>query len=225
MKLLVVEDEPAMAQMLRRGLEEDGHAVDLAEDGAEALWLAGEGTYDAIVLDLMLPDTDGLQVCRRLRDSADWTPILVLTARSAVDQRVAGLDAGADDFLAKPFSFLELSARLRALSRRARLPRPTVLSVGSLRLDPAARRAWRGEDELTLSPTEFALLELFLRHPGQALSRAEILDAVWDFAFDSRSNLVDQYVGYLRRKIDRPFGRSDLETVRGVGYRLRADGD
>jgi two-component system OmpR family response regulator len=212
-----------MAEMLRRGLADDGHAVDLASDGAEALWLAREVRYDAIVLDLMLPDTDGLEVCRTLRARDDWTPILVLTARSAVDQRVAGLDAGADDFLAKPFSFLELSARLRALSRRSGPPRPTVLAVRDLRLDPAAKRAWRGEVELALSPTEFALLELFLKHPGKALSRAEILDAIWDFAFDSRSNVVDQYVGYLRRKVDRPFGREDIETVRGVGYRLRAD--
>jgi two-component system OmpR family response regulator len=221
-RVLLVEDEPRLAQLLRRGLEEQGYAVDVAGDGAEALWLATETAYDTIVLDVMLPTLDGLQVTRRLRAARRWTPVLLLTARDTVDDRVAGLDAGADDYLVKPFSFAELVARVRALVRRARVARPTVHQVGDLRLDPARRRAWRAGVELDLSPKEFALLELFLSRPGEVLSRGTILEHVWDFAHDPISNVVDQYVAYLRRKIDRPFGRADLETVRGFGYRLRA---
>jgi two-component system OmpR family response regulator len=221
MRVLVVEDEVRLALLLKRGLEEEGYAVDSSGDGAEALWHATETDYDAIVLDIMLPSMDGLEVTRRLRAEGRWTPVLLLTARDAIDDRVVGLDAGADDYLVKPFSFAELAARVRALVRRGRVERPTVLEVGDLRLDPARRRAWRAEVELDLSPKEFALLELFLSHPGEVLTRTRILEHVWDFAYDPASNVVDQYVGYLRRKIDRPFGRDDLETVRGAGYRLR----
>jgi len=221
MRVLVVEDEARLALLLKRGLEEEGYAVDVTGDGAEALWLATEADYDAIVLDVMLPSLDGVAVTRRLRAAKRWMPVLLLTARDTIDDRVAGLDAGADDYLVKPFSFAELAARVRALVRRGRIERPTVLKVGDLRLDPARRRAWRGEVELDLSPKEFALLELFVAHPGQVLTRTRILEHVWDFAYDPASNVVDQYVGYLRRKVDRPFGRADLETVRGAGYRLR----
>jgi DNA-binding response OmpR family regulator len=221
MRVLVVEDEVRLALLLKRGLEEEGYAVDTSGDGAEALWHATETEYDAIVLDIMLPGMDGLKVTRRLRAQRRWTPVLLLTARDAIDDRVVGLDVGADDYLVKPFSFAELAARVRALVRRGRVERPTVLEVGDLRLDPARRRAWRGEVELDLSPKEFALLELFLSHPGEVLTRTRILEHVWDFAYDPSSNVVDQYIGYLRRKIDRPFGRDDLETVRGAGYRLR----
>lgn len=211
-----------MADLLRRALEDEGHAVDVAHDGDEGLWLATENPYAAILLDVMLPGIDGFSLCRQLRDKNIWAPVLMLTARDEIEDRVRGLDAGADDYLVKPFSLRELSARLRALARRDDRARPVVLSVGDLRLDPVTRRAWRAETELALSPKEFALLALFLRHPGAVLSRSQILDALWDFAYDGTSNVVDQYVNYLRRKIDAPFGRRDLETVRGAGYRLRA---
>jgi two-component system OmpR family response regulator len=220
-RVLVVEDEAKMAKLLKRGLEEEGHAVDVGADGPEGFWLATENSYGLIVLDVMLPGIDGFELCRKLRAAGDWTPVLMLTARDAVDDRVRGLDAGADDYLVKPFSLRELSARLRALTRRDDRARPVVLSVGDLRLDPAAKRAWRGSAELQLSPKEFALLELFLRHPGSVLTRSQIIDAAWDFAYEGTSNVVDQYVTYLRRKIDTPFGRNDIETVRGMGYRLR----
>ncbi|HEX5191077.1 MAG TPA: response regulator transcription factor [Streptosporangiaceae bacterium] len=221
MRVLLVEDEAKMAKLLKRGLEEEGHAVDVGSDGPEGLWLATENSYGLIVLDVMLPGFDGVELCRKLRAAGDWTPVLMLTARDAIDDRVRGLDAGADDYLVKPFSLRELSARLRALSRRDDRARPVVLSEGDLRLDPAAKRAWRGSAELALSPKEFALLELFLRHPGSVLTRSQIIDAVWDFAYEGTSNVVDQYVTYLRRKVDAPFGRHDIETVRGMGYRLR----
>ncbi len=210
-----------MARLLKRGLEEEGHAVDIAGDGPEGQWLATENPYAVIVLDVMLPGFDGFELCRKLRAAGVWTPVLMLTARDAVDDRVRGLDAGADDYLVKPFSLLELAARLRALTRRDDRARPAVLSEGDLKLDPASKRAWRGGAELQLSPKEFSLLELFLRHPGAVLTRSQILDAAWDFAYDGTSNVVDQYVTYLRKKIDVPFGRHDLETVRGMGYRLR----
>jgi two-component system, OmpR family, response regulator len=221
MRLLVVEDEARLAVLLKCGFEEQGYAVDVAGDGAEALWLATEADYDAIVLDVMLPGLGGLDVTRRLRAGRRWAPVLLLTARDGIDQRVDGLDAGADDYLVKPFSFAELAARVRALVRRGQAERPVMLEVGGLRLDPARRQAWRGRERLDLSPKEFALLELFLAHPGEVLTRTRILEHVWDFAYDPASNVVDQYVGYLRRKVDRPYGRADLETVRGVGYRLR----
>jgi len=210
-----------MTTLLERGLREEGYAVDVALNGTDGLWLATENDYDAIVLDVMLPGLDGLEVCRRLRSAQRWAPVLLLTARGAVDDRVEGLDAGADDYLTKPFSFAELAARLRSLVRRTTGARPTVLEVGDLRIDPATHRAWRGDNELALSPKEMALLEVLMRHPGEVVTRTQILDRVWDFAYDGVSNVVDQYVAYLRRKVDRPFGRSDIETVRGVGYRLR----
>jgi two-component system OmpR family response regulator len=222
MRVLVVEDEVRMAALIRRGLEEDGYAVDIATTGPDGLWQAREFAYDAIVLDVMLPGADGFEVCRQLRESGRWSPILMLTARDGVDDRIRGLDVGADDYLTKPFSFGELAARVRALIRRGGVDRPTVLRVGELVLDPASRRAWRSEQELALSTKEFALLELFLRHPDQVLSRTTILEHVWDFAYDGVSNIIDQYVSYLRRKIDKPYGSELLETVRGSGYRLRA---
>jgi two-component system, OmpR family, response regulator len=223
MKVLVVEDEPKMAALVARALREDGHPADVAARGEDALWMAQRAEYDAIVLDVMLPGLDGFEVLRRLRAKKVWTPVLMLTARDAVGDRVGGLDAGADDYLTKPFSFAELLARLRAIARRGPVERPAVLEVGDLRLDPAAHRAWRGDHELQLSAQEFVLLELMMRRPGEALTRLQILDGGWDMAFESRSNIVDVYVRYLREKIDRPFGRSSIETVRGVGYRLRGD--
>jgi two-component system, OmpR family, response regulator len=222
MRVLVVEDEARMASILKRALEEEGHAVDVAADGTDGLWLATENPYGAIVLDVMLPDFDGFELCRRIRDKGQWVPVIMLTARDSVGDRVRGLDAGADDYLVKPFSLAELAARLRALARRDDRPRPAILAEGDLSLDPAAKRAWRAGTELRLSPKEFALLELFLRHPGDVLTRSQIIEAVWDFAYDGGSNVVDQYVNYLRRKIDTPFGRQDIETIRGMGYRLRA---
>ena len=219
-RVLVVEDDARMGDMLRRGLAEEGYGVDVVRTGPDALWRAGEVDYDVILLDLVLPGLDGFEVCRRLRANGRWAPILMLTARTEVDDRVVGLDAGADDYLAKPFRFSELQARIRALLRRGAAPRPTVLAAGSLRLDPARRGAWREETELDLSPREFELLRLFLDHPGEVLSRDYILEHVWDFAYEAGSNVVDQYVSALRRKVDRPFGIEQLETVRGAGYRL-----
>jgi two-component system, OmpR family, response regulator len=220
MRVLVVEDEPKMAELLKRGFGEEGHAADIAPSGEEALWMATAAFYDAIVLDVMLPGIDGFATCRELRAKNIWTPVLFLTARDAVADRVEGLDTGADDYLVKPFSFSELVARLRALVRRAPGERPTTLMVDDLRLDPASRQAWRGEVELALTAKEFALLELLMRHAGETLSRVQMLDGAWDMAFESRSNIIDVYVRYLRAKIDRPFGRESLETVRGHGYRL-----
>jgi two-component system OmpR family response regulator len=224
MRALIVEDEAKMAALLRRGLVEEGYAADVAGSGEDALWMARATPYDAIVLDVMLPGVDGFAVCRKLRESGVWTPVLMLTARDRVQDRVAGLDTGADDYLTKPFSFAELLARLRALTRRDPLERPTVLEVGSLRLDPAARQVWRGDVEIELSAKEFALLETFMRRPGQVLTRLDLLEHAWDYAYENRSNVVDVYVRYLREKVDRPFGASSIETVRGVGYRLRDGG-
>jgi two-component system OmpR family response regulator len=221
--VLVGEDEKKLGELLGRGLREEGYAADVADRGEAALWMARAVDYDAIVLDLMLPGVDGFDVCRKLRKGGIWTPVLMLTARDAVEDRVSGLDTGADDYLTKPFSFDELLARLRALTRRAPAERPAVLEVGDLRLDPAAHRAWRGDHELGLSAKEFALLGVFMRRPGVALTRTKLLDGAWDIAFESRSNVVDVYVRYLRQKIDQPFGTNSIETVRGVGYRLRKD--
>lgn len=223
MRVLIVEDEAKMAGLLKRGLEEEGYAVDAAGDGREALWLATENPYDAIVLDVMLPDMDGFEVCRRLRDAERWSPMLMLTARDAVRDRVEGLDAGADDYLTKPFSFAELLARLRALVRRGTAERPPVLAAGNLTLDPATRRVARGDAAIELTAKEFALLEFLLRHPGEVLSRTRLIEHVWDFAYEGDSNVVDVYVRYLREKVDRPFGTDSIETVRGAGYRLREE--
>jgi two-component system OmpR family response regulator len=219
MRVLVVEDEPKMADVLARGLREEGYAADVAGTGEDALWMARAVDYDAIVLDVMLPGMDGMETCRSLRAAGVWSPVLMLTARDAVGDRITGLDAGADDYVLKPFSFGELLARLRALVRRAPHERPAVIQIGDLRLDPAARRAWRRENELQLSAKSFALLEAFMRRPGQVLSRDQLLDAAWDMAFESRSNIVDVYVRSLRTQI----GTTTIETVRGVGYRLRPD--
>ena len=223
MRVLVVEDEAKLRDLLRRGLDEEGYAADVADRGEEALWMARAVAYDAIVLDVMLPGADGFEICRRLRSNGVWAPVLMLTARDEIDDRVSGLDAGADDYLTKPFAFEELLARLRALTRRTPLERPAVLEIGDLRLDPAAHTAWRGDQELDLTAKEFALLELFLRRPGVTLSRTQLLDGAWDIAFESRSNVIDVYVRYLREKIDRPFGRNSIQTIRGVGYRLQAE--
>jgi two-component system, OmpR family, response regulator len=224
MRVLIVEDEVRMAALIRRGLVGEGLAADVAENGEDALWMAGASDYDAIVLDVMLPGIDGFETCRRLRKDGVWAPVLMLTARDSVEDRVAGLDTGADDYLVKPFAFAELLARLRALTRRGDLARPSVLEAGDLRLDPASRRVWRGSTEVQLSAKEFALLETFMRRPDQVLSRLQLLEHGWDFAYENRSNIVDVYVAHLRTKIDHPFGRATIETVRGAGYRLRLDG-
>ena len=224
MRVLIVEDEAKMAGLLRKGLRQEGIAVDLAGKGEDALWMAGATEYDAIVLDLMLPGIDGIEVCRRLRGDGVWSPILMLTARDGVPDRVEGLDSGADDYLVKPFSYAELLARLRALARRGGAQRPTELRVGDLRLDPAARKVWRGAREIELSAKEFAVLEVFMRRPGEVLSRFQLLEHAWDYEYENRSNIVDSYVRFLRRKVDKPFGVRSIETVRGVGYRLREDG-
>src|SRR5947209_11573558 len=220
-RVLIVEDELKMASLLHRGLVEEGHAADVAPTGEDAVWMAQSHSYEAIVLDVMLPGLSGFETCRQLRNNGVWAPVLMLTARDAVEDRVEGLDAGADDYLTKPFSFAELLARLRALARRGGVERPTELEVGDLRLDPASHRTWRGETEIELSPKEFALLEAFMRRPGQVLTRLQLLEHAWDFAYENRSNVVDVYVRYLREKVDRPFGTDSIETVRGVGYRLR----
>jgi two-component system OmpR family response regulator len=224
-RVLVVEDDMRMSNLLKRALEEEGHAVDVAGDGPNGLWMAKEFPYGAIVLDVMLPGFDGIELCRQLRQASIWTPVLMLTARDEIGDRVRGLDVGADDYLVKPFSLLELAARLRAISRRDDRARPTILAVGDLKLDPSTKRAWRGDVEVQLSPKELSVLELFLRHPGAVLTRSQIIDAAWDFAYEGGSNVVDQYVKYLRDKVDAPFGRHDIETVRGMGYRLRVETD
>ncbi|HEX7245109.1 MAG TPA: response regulator transcription factor [Solirubrobacterales bacterium] len=224
MHVLIVEDEVKMAALIRRGLAEDGFAVDLAASGEEALAMAGSTAYAAIVLDVMLPGIDGFETCRRLREDGVWAPVLMLTARGALEDRVAGLDGGADDYLTKPFSFAELLARLRALIRRGQSERPAVLEVGDLRLDPATHQAWRGEAEIALSAKELALLGAFMRRPGHVLSRLQLLEQAWDYAYEHRSNVIEVYVRYLRRKIDVPFGVRSIETIRGAGYRLRKDG-
>jgi two-component system OmpR family response regulator len=220
MRVLIVEDQAKLAALLARGLREEGHAADVAGRGEDALWMAAAAPYDAIVLDIMLPGIDGLETCRALRKRGVWSPVLMLTARDAVGDRVSGLDAGADDYLTKPFSFEELLARLRALVRRAPAERPVTVEVGDLRLDPAAHRVWRGDDELELSAKEFALLELLMRRPGTVLSRSQLLEGAWDMSYERRSNIVDVYIKQLREKIDRPFGSDTIETVRGVGYRM-----
>jgi two-component system OmpR family response regulator len=224
MRVLIVEDDVKLASMIRRGLKDDAMAADVAIRGEDALWMAAATAYDAILLDLMLPGIDGLEVCRRLRDDGIWSPVLMLTARDEIEDRVAGLDGGADDYLIKPFSFDELGARLRALVRRGPLERPAVLTLGDLHLDPASMRVWRDDTDIVLSAKEFALLETFMRRPGQVLERFQLLEHAWDAEYENRSNVIEVYVRYLREKIDRPFGVDSIETVRGVGYRMRADG-
>ena len=224
MRVLVVEDEARLAAGLRGGLEAEGFAVDVAADGTDGLWLATEHAYDAIVLDVMLPGMDGFTVCRRLRAGGCWTPILVLTAREGVRDHVTALDTGADDYLTKPFSYAVLLAHLRALVRRGARARPAMLAAGDLRLDPAARRAFRGGEELRLTARELSLLEYLLRRRGEVVSKREILGHVWDDDFEGDPNIVEVYVRHLRNKLDRPYGRRAIETVRGAGYRLAADG-
>ncbi len=224
MRVLIVEDEVKMAGLISRGLREHGLAADVATKGEDALWMAAATEYDAIVLDVMMPGLNGFETCRRLRGDGIWSPVLMLTARDSVEDRVAGLDGGADDYLTKPFSFAELLARLRALVRRGPLERPAVLEVGDLRLDPATRQVWRGETGIELSQKEFALLETFMRRAGEVLSRYQLLEHAWDYEYENRSNVIDVYVRYLREKIDRPFGAHSIETVRGAGYRMREAG-
>jgi two-component system OmpR family response regulator len=224
MRVLVVEDEIKMAGLVRRGLTEEGLAVDVAGTGEDALIRAAATEYDAIVLDVMLPGISGFETCRRLREKGTWSPVLMLTARDSVEDRIAGLDGGADDYLTKPFSLGELSARLRALVRRQPNERPTVLAVGNIELDPARRSVARGGTEIDLSAKEFSLLETFMRSPGRVLTRFQLLEHAWDYSYEHRSNVVDVYVRYLREKLDRPFGVESIETVRGTGYRLREDG-
>ena len=224
MRVLVVEDERRLAAAVRRGLQAEGFAVDLAHDGTDGLHLAREGGYDALVLDLMLPGISGYRLCQQLRAEENWVPILILSAKDGEYDQADGLDLGADDYLTKPFSYVVLAARLRALLRRGAAPRPAVLQAGDLSLDPGTRRVRRGEADISLTPREFALLEYLLRRAGQVVSKSTLLEHVWD-AYDSTElNAVEVYVGYLRRKIDVPFGRAALQTVRGAGYRLAADG-
>jgi two-component system OmpR family response regulator len=220
----LVEDNEKLVSLLQRGLKSVGMVVDATASGADTAWMASGTPYDVIVLDVMLPGADGFEVCRQLRAGDIRTPILMLTARSAVRDRVAGLEAGADDYLPKPFVLEEFVARLRALARRGPHERPNTMRVGDLRLDPAERRAWRGDTEIALTVKPFLLLEAFMQHPGQVLSRAELLDRCWDHAYDNKSNVVDVHVRNLRDQIDRPFGVESIETVRGAGYRLRSDG-
>jgi len=222
--VLLVEDDGAMAAAVKRALHAAGVVADIAGLGDDALWMASAAPYDAIVLDIGLPDLDGFEVCQSLRREGVWTPIIMVTARDAVPDRIRGLDVGADDYLTKPFALGELLARLRALARREVVDRPPSVSVGSLRLDPAARQVWRGDCEVSLTAREFALLEAFMRRPGQVLSHLQLLEAAWDLGYEHRSNVVEVYVRYLRGKIDVPFAVASIETVRGIGYRLREDG-
>jgi two-component system OmpR family response regulator len=224
MRVLIVEDQVKMAGLLRRALRGDGVAADVAVTGEDALWMGGSTSYDAIVLDVMLPGIDGFETCRRLRGDGVWTPVLMLTARDGVHDRVAGLDGGADDYLTKPFELVELFARVRALARRGPVERAAVLEVGTLRLDPATRRVWRGDHAIEISTKGFALLEMFMRRPGAVLSRYQLLEGGWDNEYENRSNVIDVHVRQLRARIDKPFDLRSIETVRGIGYRLREDG-
>jgi two-component system, OmpR family, response regulator len=220
MRVLVVEDDVPMAAAIRRGLRAEGVTADVATRGEDALWMAGSTEFDAVVLDVMLPGIDGFETCRRLREDGVWAPILMLTARGAIEDRVRGLDQGADDYVVKPFSLAELLARLRALVRRGAVERPAELEVGDLRMNPATHQVWRGDTEIWLSAKEFALLETFMRRPGEVLSGFQLLEHVWDYEYENRSNVVQFYIRYLREKIDRPFGAESIQTVRGAGYRL-----
>lgn len=223
MRVLIVEDEPKMAALLRRGLEERGVIADVSVRGEDALWMAASTPFDVVILDVMLPGIDGFETCRRLRKRAVWTPVLMLTARDAIADRVAGLDGGADDYLTKPFAFAELMARLRALARRRTGERPAVLALGGLQLDPATRQVSRCGVLIELSAKEFVLLETLMRNPGEVLSRLRLLESAWDYDYENRSNVVDVYIRHLRGKIDRPFGTDSIETIRGIGYRFRLD--
>lgn len=225
MRVLLAEDDPKLARIISRALSENGYAVDVVGDGQTALSYSKTETYSAVILDVMLPILSGFEVCKAMRSKSYWGPILFLTARSEVDDRVEGLDSGGDDYLIKPFSLVELSARLRALIRRGQCVRPAILEVGDLRLDPASHRVWRGMAEITITAKEFALLELLMRNAGQVLTRIQILDQLWNIDQDMVSNVVDQYIAYLRRRVDKPFARNDIETIRGVGYRLRDPGE
>lgn len=220
MRVLLVEDEKRLAKVIKTGLAEEGFAVDLAHDGADGLWMATENDYDVIVLDVLLPEIDGYAVCRKLREAGDWTPIMMLTAMDGDLEESKALDNGADDFVPKPFSFVVLLARLRALVRRGGRERPAVLTVGDLEVDPARLRCRRGDTDIPLTPKEFAVLHSLARRPGEVVSKAELLAQAWDFAYDGDPNIVEVYVSALRRKIDVPFGRKSLVTVRGAGYRL-----
>ena len=224
MHILVVEDDKHLARAISRGLEAEGFAVDVSLDGVDGLWRATENAYDLILLDIMLPGKNGYLVCAELREAGNWTPILMLTAKDGEFDEAEALDTGADDFLSKPFSYVVLVARIRALLRRGQRERPAVLETGDLRLDPAAHRVWRGVTEVTLTPRQFSLLEFLMRRTGDTLSKREILDHVWDFAFEGDPNIVEVYVRHLRKKIDEPFGRQAILTVRLAGYRLDPDG-
>lgn len=224
MRVLVVEDEVKLAALMARGLEEEGYAVDVTDSGTEAVWIASEHAYDVILLDLGLDDIDGLEVCRTLRSRHRWAPIIAVTARDGVQDRVAILDAGADDYLTKPYAFEELLARVRAVVRRGQPARPTVLASDDLELDPASRRVCRGQTEIELTAKEFSLLEYFLHNPGSVMTRSELIEHVWDYAFEGDPRIVDVYVCYLRQKIDEPFGTATIETIRGAGYRLKGSG-
>jgi two-component system OmpR family response regulator len=223
-RILLVEDDTHLARSMKRGLEADGFAADVALDGNDGLWRAQEGDYDVIVLDIMLPGLNGYQLCAQLREAGNWTPILMLTAKDGEFDEAEALDTGADDFLSKPFSFVVFVARLRALLRRGGRERPPVLEAGDLRLDPAAHRVWRGETQVALTPRQFSVLEFLMRHTGETVSKTEILEHVWDFAFDGDPNIVEVYIRHLRKRIDEPFGRRAIETLRLVGYRLDPHG-
>jgi two-component system OmpR family response regulator len=224
MRVLIVEDNVRMASAIKRGFQAEGLVADVASSGEDAIWMAGATEFDAVILDVMLPGIDGFETCRRLREEGIWSPIIMLTAKDAVEDRITGLDRGADDYLVKPFSLGELLARLRALARRGPVERPAVLEVGTLRMNPATQQVWRGDEEIHLSAKEFTLLETFMRRPGEVLSQFQLLEHAWDYEYENRSNVVEVYMRYLREKVDRPFGVRSIETVRGAGYRLRKDG-
>jgi DNA-binding response OmpR family regulator len=223
-KVLLVEDDKKIATAVKRGLETEGFVVDVAINGPDGLWLATESSYDVIVLDIMLPGRNGYLVCADLREAGDWTPILMLTAKDGEYDEAEALDTGADDYLTKPFSFVVLVARIRALLRRAGGHSPPPIEAGDLRIDSGQRRAWRGDVEIPLTARQFDVLEFLMRRAGQVLSKSEILDGVWDFGFDGDPNIVEVYVRRLRTRIDEPFDRHAIETVRGAGYRLAGDG-